>query len=110
MVLGTIGVTRMTMIREEHEDRQGRPPEVEGEIRELVRRGLAPGRLESTTEAGMSNLNSLIQRVSGSSVLEIEKLMIDHPPGVLLFELGRAPVSERRMKPLAVVDLVDEAR
>jgi hypothetical protein len=75
MVLGTIGVTRMTMIREEHEDRQGRPPEVEGEIRELVRRGLAPGRLESTTEAGMSNLNSLIQRVSGSSVLEIEKLI-----------------------------------
>src|SRR6266542_2139026 len=35
---------------------------------------------------------------------------IDHPPGVLLFELGRAPVSKRGMEPLAVVDLIDEAR
>ena len=35
---------------------------------------------------------------------------IDHPPSVFLFELGRAPVSERRMEPLAVVDLIDEAR
>jgi DNA replication protein DnaC len=35
---------------------------------------------------------------------------IDHPPGVFLFELGRAPVSERRMEPLAVVDLINEAR
>ena len=35
---------------------------------------------------------------------------IDHPPGVLLFELDRAPVSERGMEPLAVVDLFDEAR
>src|SRR6266545_2824955 len=34
---------------------------------------------------------------------------IDHPPGVLLFELGRAPVSKRGMEPLAVVDLLDEA-
>jgi hypothetical protein len=35
---------------------------------------------------------------------------IDHPPGVFLFALDRAPVSERRMEPLAVVDLIDEAR
>ncbi len=34
---------------------------------------------------------------------------IDHPPGVLLFELGRAPVSKRGMEPLAVVDLLDES-
>jgi hypothetical protein len=34
---------------------------------------------------------------------------IDHPPGVLLFELNRAPVSERGTEPLAVVDLIDEA-
>ncbi len=60
----------MTMTGEEHEDRQGQP-EVEGEIRELVRRGLAA----SGSEAGMNNLNSLIQRVSGTSVQEIEKLI-----------------------------------
>ena len=34
----------------------------------------------------------------------------DHLPGVLLFEPDGAPISERGMEPLAVVDLVDEAR
>jgi len=34
---------------------------------------------------------------------------IDRPPGVLLFELVRAPVSKRGMEPLAVVDLFDES-
>ena len=34
----------------------------------------------------------------------------DHLPGVLLFEPDGAPIAERRMEPLAVVDLVDEAR
>jgi hypothetical protein len=34
---------------------------------------------------------------------------IDHPPGLFLFELDGAPVSERGMEPLAVVDLLDEA-
>jgi hypothetical protein len=64
----------MTMTGEEHEDRQEQP-EVEGEIRELVRRGLATGRSASGSEVGMNNLNSLIQRVSGTSVQEIEKLI-----------------------------------
>jgi len=31
-------------------------------------------------------------------------------PGVLLFELRGAPVSKRGVEPLALVDLVDEAR
>src|SRR4249920_767181 len=31
----------------------------------------------------------------------------DHLPGVLLFEPDGAPISERGMEPLAVVDLVD---
>jgi hypothetical protein len=59
----------MTVVRE----RQGKPDEVEAEVRELVRRGVAPVRSDSGSEVG--NLNSLIQRVSGTSVLEIEKLI-----------------------------------
>ena len=65
----------MTMIREERSDRQGPPIEVESEIRELVRRGLAQVRPDSGSEAGTSNLNSLIQRVSGTSVLEADELI-----------------------------------
>jgi adenylosuccinate synthase len=61
----------MTVVRE----RQGKPDEVEAEVRELVRRGVAPVRSESGSEVGVGNLNSLIQRVSGTSVLEIEKLI-----------------------------------
>jgi Transposase IS66 family len=34
----------------------------------------------------------------------------DHLPGMLLFEPDGAPISERGVEPLAVVDLVDEAR
>jgi hypothetical protein len=70
----------MTMIRGRHEDRQGPPPEVEGEIRELVRRDVAQLRKappEGGCELGVSNLNALIQRVSGTSVLEIEKLIAE---------------------------------
>jgi pantothenate kinase len=70
----------MTMIRGRNEDRQGPPPEVEGEIRELVRRDVAQLRKpqpEAGSEMGVSNLNSLIQRVSGTSVLEIEKLIAE---------------------------------
>jgi hypothetical protein len=61
--------------RDEDEDRQGQPPEIEGEVRELIRRGLATARPAPGGEAGMSNLSSLIQRVSGTSVQEIEKLI-----------------------------------
>ena len=61
----------MTIVRE----RQGEPDEVEAEVRELVRRGVAPLRSESGSEVGVGNLNSLIQRVSGASVFEIEKLI-----------------------------------
>jgi selenocysteine lyase/cysteine desulfurase len=58
--------------REEHE---GHPPEIEGEVRELlIRRGVATAPAPGG-EAGMSNLSSLIQRVSGASVQEIEKLI-----------------------------------
>src|SRR5260370_14344551 len=70
----------MTMIRGRHEDRQGPAPEVEGEIRELVRRDVAHLRKpqpETGGELGVNNLNSLIQRVSATSVLEIEKLIAE---------------------------------
>jgi hypothetical protein len=67
----------ITTIRGRHEDRQGDPDEVEAEVRELVRRGVAPVRSGSGSEVGVGNLNSLIQRVSGTSVLEIEKLVAE---------------------------------
>ena len=68
----------MSMIRGRQEDRQGPSPEVEGEIRELVRRDVAQLRKphpENGGDWGVGNLNALIQRVSGTSVLEIEKLI-----------------------------------
>jgi hypothetical protein len=77
----------MTMFRRRHEIRQGQPPEVEGEIRqghpfevegeirELVRRGIPQARPESGSEVAMGNLNSLIQSISGLSLLEVEKLI-----------------------------------
>ena len=62
-----------------HEDQQGPGPEVEGEIRELVRRDAAQLlRPQSDAgEFGANNLNSLIQRVSGMSVMEIDKLIAE---------------------------------
>jgi hypothetical protein len=61
----------------EGEIRQCQPPEIEGEIRELVRRGVPQVRPEPGSEMGVSNLNSLFQRVSVTSVLEIEKLIAE---------------------------------
>jgi hypothetical protein len=61
--------------REEHEDQEGQLPKIEGEVRELIRRRLATARPASGGEADMSNLSSLIQRVSAVSVQEIEKLI-----------------------------------
>ena len=51
--------------------------EFEGEIRELIRnRDVTFLRAPATKPAGdVSNLNSLIQRVAGSSTLEIESLI-----------------------------------
>jgi RNA processing factor Prp31 len=51
--------------------------EVEAEIREFVRRDLASVRQqpENDGEVVANNINSLLQRVSGSSVQEIERLI-----------------------------------
>ena len=56
------------------------PSEFEGEIREFIRRDVAhlrrpPG--EGTSEQAVTNINSLLDRVSGSSVSEIDSLITD---------------------------------
>jgi hypothetical protein len=61
------------------------PNEFEGEIREFIRRDVAHLRrpsgpqpaLESSSEAAMNNINSLLDRVSGNSVHEIDSLIVD---------------------------------
>ena len=56
---------------------------MEGEIREFVRRDREPANLrrESTREADSdlvaNNINALIQRVAGTSVQEIDRLIAD---------------------------------
>jgi hypothetical protein len=61
------------------EDGPGLAPEVEGEIRGLVRKEFASGRRPvpafENGDQGVGQVNSLIQRVAGASVLEIEKLI-----------------------------------
>ena len=54
--------------------------EVEGEIRGFVRKEFSAIRrplavAEASNDGGVSHVNSLIQRVSGASVMEIEKLI-----------------------------------
>ena len=53
--------------------------EVEGEIREFVRRDVATLRRhpESDSEMVASNINSLLQRVAGTSIQEIDKLIAE---------------------------------
>ena len=51
--------------------------DVEWEIREFVRRDVVPGRqqAENDSEVVTNTISSLLQRVSGSSVQEIERLI-----------------------------------
>ena len=55
--------------------------EVEGEIREFVRRDVSVFRRGQSTEttdvAAAENINSLIQRVSGASITEIERVLAE---------------------------------
>src|SRR5262245_31368916 len=48
--------------------------EVEGEIREFVRQGASP---ENESELVASNINSLLRRVTATSVQEIDKLITE---------------------------------
>jgi len=55
--------------------------EFEGEIREFIRRDVAqlrrPGAEPQSSEQATANINSLLDRVSGSSVTEIDALIAD---------------------------------
>ena len=69
----------MTLIksREPAEADKAAETEVEGEMREFVRRDVATLRRqpESDSEMVASNIGSLLQRVAGASVQEIDKLI-----------------------------------
>jgi len=57
------------------------PTQVEGELGELIRRDVAqlrrPQLVEPNGDAAVSQVNTLIDRVSGASVREIEKLIAE---------------------------------
>jgi hypothetical protein len=57
----------------------GKPGEVEGEIREFVRRDVATLRRQPESESEMvaGNIGTLLQRVAGTSVKEIDKLIVE---------------------------------
>ena len=69
----------MSAVRTERlgNDPQFNTAEFEGEIREFVRKDVASLRRlpEGGSEVFVSNLNSIVQRVAGSSVAEIDNLI-----------------------------------
>jgi hypothetical protein len=69
----------MTLIKSREPAEADKPAEteVEGEIREFVRRDVAGLRRqpESDSEMVASNISSLLQRVAGTSVQEIDRLI-----------------------------------
>jgi hypothetical protein len=60
-------------------DETDTPSEFEGEIREFIRRDVSQLRRPQgeASEQAVSNINSLLDRVSGSSVGEIDRLIVD---------------------------------
>src|SRR6516165_4728890 len=75
------GGTNMTFLktREPAEIETSAETEVEGEIREFVRRDVVGVRRqpESDSELVANNINQLLQRVTGTSVQEIDKLITE---------------------------------
>jgi hypothetical protein len=75
------GGTNMTFLktREPVEVETSAETEVEGEIREFVRRDVVGIRRqpESDSELVATNINQLLQRVAGTSVQEIDKLIAE---------------------------------
>jgi hypothetical protein len=53
------------------------PSEFEGEIREFIRRDVAHLRRPEGSEQAVNSIHSLLDRVSGSSVTEIDGLIAD---------------------------------
>jgi hypothetical protein len=73
------GGIHMTLIKSREAADSDKPVEsgVEGEIREFVRRDVAGLRRQPETDSEMvaSNISTLLQRVAGTSVQEIDKLI-----------------------------------
>jgi hypothetical protein len=67
----------MTIIRAvKHEDTSVPEPQVEDEIGQVVQGSVAHARKAQREEtAGVSNLNSVIKRISGASIVEIEEII-----------------------------------
>ena len=67
--------------RASEESQSGSASQVEGELGELIRRDVAqlrrPQLVEPPGDAAVSQVNTLIDRVSGASVREIEKLIAE---------------------------------
>lgn len=65
--------------KEAAESGQGKGPEVEGEIREFVRRDVATLRRtpEFDSELVAANIATLLQRVAGTSLQEIDRLIAE---------------------------------
>jgi hypothetical protein len=74
-------------VRQPAEDGPAKTVEIDGEIRDLLRKEFATARMPIATrlpprpvesdDEGVGQANSLIQRVAGASVLEIEKLVAE---------------------------------
>jgi hypothetical protein len=73
------GASNMNIFKSEETTAIDKMSEVEGEIRDFVRRDVASFRrpLASDGELVASNIGSLLQRVSGSSVVEIDRLIAE---------------------------------
>ena len=73
------GVVKMAVMKSSETAEAGRPNEVEGEIREFVRRDVATLRRQPETDGEMvaNNISTLLQRVAGTSVKEIDKLILE---------------------------------
>src|SRR6202011_6131012 len=75
-----VGRSRMNVIRPGRaaDEAQASATQVEGELGELIRRDVAqlrrPQLVEPNGDAAVTQVNTLIDRVSGASVREIEKL------------------------------------
>ena len=74
------GSVPMSAMKRLGENERNTSNEFEGEIREFIRRDVTlrrtgPDSAEPASEPGGENLNSLIERVSGATVIEIERVI-----------------------------------
>ena len=69
----------MTVIKSREPAEQAPVTEVEGEIREFVRRDITSLRRQPETDSDLvaNNISSLLQRVAGTSVQEIDRLIAE---------------------------------